>query len=139
MLSLRLRYTAKSWKAGLISPSVEGRPADHVPPASVEGAKGPPPIMANDASDEALTKAMLSVFRDKRPTTCFLCLGHEKLPMHKRVHNFATPGDLSKHFRRRHLSTSGEWEDKKCGVCKMSLDHTEHLCRHALQIHGTVS
>jgi hypothetical protein len=47
---------------------------------------------------------MLLVFTEKRTTTCFLCLGEQSLPFEKRTYKFASPGDLTKHFKRKHLA-----------------------------------
>ena len=82
---------------------------------------------------------MLSVCKEKRPTVCFLCLGNKYLPNAKRVYSFSTPGDLTKHFRRKHLSNLKEDEPIGCELCKVSLDHKMHLQNHALRVHGTVS
>ena len=87
--------------------------------------------------ERALEAAMLSVYTEKRPKICFLCLGNEGAPFDKRIHSFSTPGDLSRHFRRKHLSKCEERPE--CKICKMHLDHKMHLQRHALEIHGTVS
>ena len=44
------------------------------------------------------------MFTKKRITTCFLCLGEQSLPLEKRTYKFAIPGDLTKHFKRKHLA-----------------------------------
>jgi hypothetical protein len=90
-----------------------------------------------DSLAKALDAAMLSVFTEERPRICFLCLGNERLPLSDRVYTFGTSGDLTKHFKRKHLSVKDE--EYSCGVCKISLDHQMHLRRHAVEIHGTVS
>lgn len=82
---------------------------------------------------------MLLVYTKKRPTIYILYLGNKKLPINKRVYAFGTPSDLSKHFRRKHLSNLKAGERIKCGVCKISLDDKVHLRGYALSIHGTVS
>ena len=88
--------------------------------------------------EEALEKAMLAVYQEKRPTFCFWCVGLKRAPMRKRLHRFSTPSDLSKHFRR-HLAKIKDGERPKCGVCELTLDHKMHLQRHAIETHGTVS
>jgi hypothetical protein len=60
--------------------------------------------MVADAEKQALSAAMLLVFKEKRPTVRFMCLGEGSLPFEKRVYSFATPGDLTKHFKRKHLT-----------------------------------
>jgi hypothetical protein len=92
--------------------------------------------------DEALKAAMLSVYikdPQERPTICFMCLGNEKLAFDARVYSFSRPGDLSKHFKRKHLLHIKEGDSVGCEVCKMSLDHKMHLQNHAARIHGTIS
>ena len=63
-------------------------------------------MLAANAEEQALSAAMLSVFTEKRPTICFICLGRQNLPFNKRIYAFASPGDLTKHFKRKHLSNS---------------------------------
>ncbi|KAI9766360.1 MAG: hypothetical protein M1840_006624 [Geoglossum simile] len=107
------------------------------PPTQAKGAC--PQVVAADAEKQALSAAMLLVFTEKRPTICFICLGESSLPFEKRVYSFASPGDLTKHFKRKHLSNirGGDWIG--CKVCRMSLEHKMHLRNHAARIHGTVS
>jgi len=97
-----------------------------------------PELMAAAAEKQTLSAAMLSVFKEKRPTICFLCLGEENLPFEKRVYSFARPGDLTKHFKRKHLANH-KGDRIECKVCQMSLQHKMHLQNHAERIHGTVS
>jgi hypothetical protein len=63
-----------------------------------------PQLAAAEAEKQALGKAMLLVFIEKRPTTCFLCLGEQRLLFEKRTYKFASPGDLTKHFKRKYLA-----------------------------------
>lgn len=95
--------------------------------------------MAADPLKKELDAAMLSVYKDKRPRICFLCLGNEQLPMDRRVYSFKAPGDLSKHFRRKHLANLGDDHRTECKLCEKTLNHKKHLQNHALSIHGTVS
>jgi len=94
---------------------------------------------AAEAEKQALSAAMLLVFTEKRPTICFLCLGEPSLPFEKRTKSFASPGDLTKHFKRKHLANIKEGDWIGCKVCRMSLQHKPHLQNHAESIHGTVS
>ena len=61
-----------------------------------------PQLAAAEAEKQALSGAMLLVFTEKRTATCFLCLGEQSLPFEKRTYKFASPGDLTKHFKRNH-------------------------------------
>ena len=98
-----------------------------------------PQLAAAEAEKQALSDAMLLVFTEKRTTTCFLCLGEQSLPFEKRTYKFASPGDLTKHFKRKHLAHIKEGDRLKCKVCRMGLQHKQHLQNHAETIHGTVS
>jgi len=92
--------------------------------------------------DEALKAAMLSVYiKDpkERPTVCFMCLGNEGAPLAVRIYSFSSPGDLTKHFKKKHLKKVEEGEVPECKICSILLDHKMHLQNHALRIHGTVS
>jgi hypothetical protein len=98
-----------------------------------------PQLAAAEAEKQALNDAMLLVFTEKRTTTCFLCLGEERLRLANRISKFASPGDLTKHFKRKHLAHIKEGDRLECKVCQMGLQHKQHLQNHALSIHGTVS
>jgi hypothetical protein len=93
----------------------------------------------SECDKEALETAKVSVFKDKRPKICFLCLGNEKLPVDVRTHPFHTSGDLSKHFKRKHLQHVKAGESLECELCQVSLGNKMHLQRYAYEIHGTVS
>ena len=58
-------------------------------------------LAATEAEKQALSDAMLLVFTEKRTITCFLCLGEQSLPSEKRTYKFASPGDLTKHCKRK--------------------------------------
>jgi hypothetical protein len=98
-----------------------------------------PQLRAAEAKKQALSAAMLSVFTEKRPTICFLCLGEQSLPFEKRTKSFASPEDLTKHFKRKHLSNIKVGDRIGCKVCRMPLQHKPHLRNHAESIHRTVS
>ncbi|KAG9229617.1 hypothetical protein BJ875DRAFT_445798 [Amylocarpus encephaloides] len=96
-------------------------------------------LMVTDAEKQALSAAMLLVFKEKRPTICFVCLGEKSLPVEKRVYLFATPGDLTKHFKRKHLANIRQGDSIMCKVYRMSLEYKMYLQNHTARIHGTVS
>jgi hypothetical protein len=79
------------------------------------------------------------VFKDKRLKVCFLCLGNKSLPLAQRIHPFSSTGDLSKHFRRKHLKHIKSRKGLSCNLCTVSLLDKMQLQRHAYDIHGTVS
>jgi hypothetical protein len=98
-----------------------------------------PQLAAAKAEKQALSNAMLLVFTEERTTTCFVCLGEQSLRFEKRTYKFARPGDLTKHFKRKHLAHIKEGDRLECKVCQMPLQHKQHLQNHAHRIHGTVS
>jgi hypothetical protein len=99
-----------------------------------------PPVKSQlEYEEEALEAAKVSVFKEKRPKVCFLCLGNEGLPLAQRKYPFSTPGDLSKHFGRKHLKHIKSGEGLSCNLCKVALSDKMQLQRHAQDIHGTVS
>jgi hypothetical protein len=99
-----------------------------------------PPVKSQlEYEEEAFEAAKVSVFKEKRPRVCFLCLGNEKLPLAQRIHPFSTPGDLSKHFGRKHLKHIKSGESVSCNLCKVLLSDKMHMQQHAEEIHGTVS
>jgi len=89
--------------------------------------------------ERALEAAKIIVYKEERPTICFVCLGNEKLPTEQRMYSFYTPWDLSKHFKRKHLANSRESESLKCHLCRVDLDNKMHWQRHAYDVHGTIS
>jgi hypothetical protein len=111
----------------------------HAPSTIVKVEGDTHPLVVAEPWHQAFNMAMRSVYQEKRPTICFLCLGNENLPMSKRILSFSTPGGLSKHFRRKHLSNLKQGEGITCNLCKISLQHKMHLQNHAIKIHGTIS
>jgi hypothetical protein len=99
----------------------------------------PPAKNRSEYRSEALEAAKVSVYKETRPRICFVCLGNEKLPTDVRVYSFHTPGDLSKHFKRKHLQHIKEGEIPRCESCQVFLESKMHFQRHALDIHGTVT
>ncbi|KAH7115333.1 hypothetical protein B0J11DRAFT_594677, partial [Dendryphion nanum] len=92
-----------------------------------------------DPTAVALEAAKVSVYKEKRPKVCFVCLGDESLPIECRLYSFSASTDLSKHFKRRHLQYIGEADVFTCNICRVSLHSKMHIQRHAIDTHGTVS
>ena len=69
-----------------------------------------------DLDEQALEAVRVSVYKEKRPRICFVCLG-ENLLIEQRIQEFSTPGDLSKHFRRKHLQHIKEGDSLGCKLC----------------------
>ena len=99
-------------------------------------------------SSNRVHMASVSVYIAKdedRPRRCFICVGEalhlepDDYRIDTLIHEFYTSGDLTKHFKRRHLSNLREDHEIQCRVCAMPLDHKTHLQNHARRIHGTVS
>jgi hypothetical protein len=88
---------------------------------------------------KAFEAAQIAVKEEKRPKICFICLGDENKPMGSRTHSFYTPGDLSKHFNKRHLEKMDEGEEQECRLCQVTLEDKTALKLHAFLKHGTRS
>ncbi|KAI1839461.1 hypothetical protein JX266_014328 [Neoarthrinium moseri] len=96
----------------------------------------------------SLAQAVSSVFIEsskERSNRCFLCIGaalsleSDDPSVERLIRAFSSPGDLTKHFRRRHLSNLASNTRPECKVCNVVLAHKMHLQNHALLIHGTRS
>jgi hypothetical protein len=70
--------------------------------------------LAQSTPDILLSRAISLIKNDSRPTICFLCLGNPALPIRERVVSYATPGSLTRHFNRKHVSKLEEWEPSIC-------------------------
>jgi hypothetical protein len=81
-----------------------------------------PQSVAAEAKKQALGAALLLVFKRKRSTVCFLYLGEGPYRLKSAFKLFANPGDLSKHFKRKHLANF-KGDRIKCKICPMSLKH----------------
>jgi hypothetical protein len=107
------------------------------------------PITTHDRpADSPLRIAARSVFvkdEKERPRICFICVGRAlSLPpddpeIENLIHEFYTSGDLTKHFKRKHLANIKEGDRLECKVCQMPLQHKMHVKSHAHRVHGTVS
>jgi hypothetical protein len=97
-----------------------------------------PPVTKTQESD-ILSQAIRSIKAEKRPIICFVCLGNPSLTLRERVVSYATPGSLSRHFLRKHVSKLEEGEQIDCRICDIRLEHRQHLQNHAERFHGTVS
>lgn len=92
-----------------------------------------------DPDEEALEAAKVAVYKETRPRICFLCLGNEKLPTEWRIYSFYSSGDLTKHFKRKHLQHIKDGDQLGCNLCQVPLTGKMHLQRHAEDLHGTIS
>ncbi|KAK1974959.1 C2H2 finger domain-containing protein [Colletotrichum cereale] len=118
--------------------------------------RGPRPLSRDSSSKtpsngteiSPLDLATLAIYarnKTERPRRCFVCIGqaHSLPPDDSRVDDlireFYSSSDLTKHFKRKHLSKMKADDKTECKVCKMPLDHKMHLQNHAFRIHGTVS
>jgi hypothetical protein len=54
-------------------------------------------------SASPLENAIRSVIKDHRPLFCFIYVGQQNLALKKRVQQFSSYGDVSKHIKRKHL------------------------------------
>jgi hypothetical protein len=70
----------------------------------------------SEYEEKALEAAKVLVYKETRPKICFICLGNKTLATVSRIYSFYTPGDLSKHFKRKHLKHA---KDKKYLYCRL--------------------
>ncbi|KAF1970804.1 hypothetical protein BU23DRAFT_472901, partial [Bimuria novae-zelandiae CBS 107.79] len=70
--------------------------------------------------EKALEAAKVAVYKETRSRVCFVCLGNENLPTELHTYSFHTSGDLSKHFKRKHLQHIKEVDQLRCNLCQMS-------------------
>ncbi|OJD25505.1 hypothetical protein ACJ73_03128 [Blastomyces percursus] len=93
-------------------------------------------VMAQPSSNVLLEPAVRAVRTERRPKICFLCLQNTKLLLADRVYSFRLPGDLTKHFQRRHLK---KFQPMDCEICNVRLRTLKDLLLHAETAHGTVT
>ncbi|EDN07509.1 predicted protein [Histoplasma mississippiense (nom. inval.)] len=93
-------------------------------------------VMAQPPSSTLLESAVRAVRTERRPKICFLCLQNTKLSLADRVYSFHEPGDLTKHFQRRHLK---KFQPMDCDICNVRLKTLKDLLLHAETAHGTVT
>ena len=74
-----------------------------------------------------------------KSTQCIFCLGCEGLSVATRLKSFHSPGDLKKHFHRKHLQHHPKYQSIDCPHprCKVTLDNIELLQNHAEVVHKT--
>ncbi|KAJ5507903.1 hypothetical protein N7527_010046 [Penicillium freii] len=89
--------------------------------------------------DSPLEAAFRSIMKDHRPLFCFICLGQKELDMKKRVQQFASHGDVSKHIKRKHLQNIAAGTVTTCNICDQKFDKVMHFQRHAIDFHSTVT
>ena len=93
--------------------------------------------------EDVLKIAMISLYvKDpaERPKRCAVCIANEKLPLNARLYEFSSSSDMSKHFKRKHLSRVDQGVEKPaCKLCRVELDGQTHFRRHMFEIHGTVT
>jgi len=97
-----------------------------------------PPVLKAKEPD-ALSQAIRSIKREKRPTKCFVCLGNPSLTLRERVASYATSGSLSRHFLRKHVKRLQGGVHIDCWICGVRLEDRVQLLIHAERFHGTVS
>ncbi|EDN05111.1 predicted protein [Histoplasma mississippiense (nom. inval.)] len=93
-------------------------------------------VMVQPPSNTLLESAVRAVRTERRPKICFLCLQNTKLSLADRVYSFHEPGDLTKHFQRRHLE---KFQPMDCDTCNVRLKTLKDLLFHAETAHGTVT
>ncbi|CEO59611.1 hypothetical protein PMG11_04283 [Penicillium brasilianum] len=96
-------------------------------------------IEVNAESASPLENAIRSVTKDHRPLFCFICVGQQNLALKKRVQQFSSHGDVSKHIKRKHLQNLASSTVIACNVCDQKFPEVMHFQRHANDSHSTVT
>ena len=86
-----------------------------------------------------LENAIRSVTKDHRPLFCFICVGQQNLALKKRVQQFSSHRDVSKHVKRKHLQNLASSAIIACNVCDKKFAEVMHFQRHANDSHSTVA
>ena len=94
-------------------------------------------VQAESAS--LLENAIRSVIKGHRPLFCFICVGQKNLTLKKRVQQFSSHGDVSKHIKRKHLQNLASSTVIACNVCDQNFAEVMHFQRHANDSHSTVT
>jgi hypothetical protein len=90
-------------------------------------------------SASPLENAIRSVIKDHRPLFCFIYVGQQNLALKKRVQQFSSYGDVSKHIKRKHLQNLSSSTVIACNVCDKEFAEVMHFQRHAHDSHSTVT
>lgn len=93
----------------------------------------------NSQMGNPLDIALRSVMKDHRPLFCFICLGQSDLDLAKRVQQFSSHGDVTKHIKRKHLQNIMSSTSIACHVCDEKFGEVMHFQRHATDSHSTVT
>jgi hypothetical protein len=87
---------------------------------------------------DALSQAIQSIKREKKPTKYFVCLGNPSLTLYKKVALYTTSGSLSRHFLRKHVKRlqGGVYID--CWICGVRLEDRVQLLIYTERFYRTV-
>jgi hypothetical protein len=86
-----------------------------------------------------LSRVILLIKTDKKPTICFVYLGNLSLILHERIALYVNPGSLSKHFLRKYIKKLQDNEYIEYWICRIQLEDRIRLLEYAERFHGTVS
>jgi hypothetical protein len=77
------------------------------------------PLVLKAKEPNALSQAIRSIKREKRPTKCFVCLRNPSLTLYERVALYTTLGSLSRHFLRKHVKRLQGGVHIDCWICSV--------------------
>lgn len=83
--------------------------------------------------------AFRSIMKDHRPLFCFICVGQQGLDITKRVQEFHSHADVTKHIRRKHLKKLVPSATIACNVCDETFPESMDFQRHAFDLHKTLT
>ena len=116
--------------------------------STVSAVKSSQGATTSDPQESHLRLALRSVLiteKTERARRCFMCVGKalsvapDDAILDDLLHEFYMASDVTKHFRRRHLSRLQDDDKIYCQVCQKWLEHKMHFQNHALRAHGLLS
>ncbi|KAJ5449658.1 uncharacterized protein N7458_006107 [Penicillium daleae] len=74
-----------------------------------------------------IENAIRSIINNHRPLFCFICVGKQNLALKKRVQQFLSYSDVSKHIKRKHLQNLLLSTVIVCNVCDKDFAEVMHF------------
>ncbi|KAI0971910.1 C2H2 finger domain protein [Xylaria arbuscula] len=112
----------------------------------VKSAPPPPPPVEVQEPDpiQSLRQSVIVKSENEKLLRCFVCVGKALLTlslddskMNNYCRHFYSTTDLTRHFRRTHLSKLEPNDKTECPICyRFALINKKHLQRHAQDVHG---
>jgi hypothetical protein len=123
----------------------EGSTIRRLTVSAVKSNKGPTSGSSPEHRLRLALKSVLVMEKTERARRCFVCVGKaltlapDDVTLEDLLREFYMASDVTKHFRRRHLSRVQDDGRIYCQVCQKWLEHKMHFQNHALRVHGLLS